>query len=60
LQWIRIAVAVGSVLLVVLLILYVLGLLFGIPLLSLLKVLAILITVDAAVPCSTGYRRSAS
>jgi hypothetical protein len=50
LQWVRIAVAVGSVLLVVLLILYVIGLVFGIPLLNLLKILAIPITVGAAVP----------
>jgi uncharacterized protein YjbI with pentapeptide repeats len=50
LQWVRIAVAVGSVLLVVLLILYVIGLLFGIPLLNLLMILAIPITVGAAVP----------
>ena len=50
LQWVRIAVAVGSVLLVVLLILYVIGLIFGIPLLNLLTILAIPITVGAAVP----------
>jgi uncharacterized protein YjbI with pentapeptide repeats len=50
LQWVRIAVAVGSVLLVVLLILYVIGLIFSIPLLNLLKILAIPITVGAAVP----------
>jgi uncharacterized protein YjbI with pentapeptide repeats len=50
LQWIRIAVVVGSVLLVVLLILYVIGLLFGITLLNLLKVLAVPLTVGAAVP----------
>src|SRR3712207_2167458 len=50
LQWIRIAVAVCSVLLVVLLVLYVIGLAFGIPLLNLLKILAIPITVGAAVP----------
>jgi uncharacterized protein YjbI with pentapeptide repeats len=50
LQWIRIAVVVGSVLLVVLLILYGIGRLFGITLLNLLKVLAVPITVGAAVP----------
>ena len=50
LKWVRIAVAVGSVLLVVLLILYVIGLIFGIPLLNLLTILAIPITVGAAVP----------
>jgi hypothetical protein len=49
-QWIRIAVLVGSVLLVVLLILYIIGLLFGITLLNLLKVLAVPFTVGAAVP----------
>ena len=36
-QWIRIALAVGFVVLVVLLILYVIGLLFGITLLNLLS-----------------------
>jgi hypothetical protein len=50
LQWVRIAVAVGSVLLVILLILYVIGLIFSIPLLNLLNILAIPITVGAAVP----------
>ena len=50
LQWTRSALTVGFVVLVVLLILYVIGLLFGIRLLDLLKVLAIPITVGAAVP----------
>jgi hypothetical protein len=50
LRWIRVALAVGLAILGVLLILDVIGLLFGITLLKLLKVLAIPITVGAAVP----------
>jgi hypothetical protein len=50
LRWIRLALAVGLVILGVLFILDVIGLLFGITLLNLLKVLAIPITVGAAVP----------
>jgi Pentapeptide repeats (8 copies) len=50
LRWIRLALAVGLVILGGLFILDVIGLLFGITLLSLLKVLAIPITVGAAVP----------
>jgi hypothetical protein len=50
LRWIRLALAVGLVILGVLLILDIIGLLFGITLLNLLKVLAIPITVGAAVP----------
>jgi uncharacterized protein YjbI with pentapeptide repeats len=50
LRWIRLALAVGIVILGVLLILDVISLLFGITLWNLLKVLAVPITVGAAVP----------
>src|SRR5215213_7663229 len=50
LRWIRLALIVGFVILGVLFILDVIGLLFGITLLKLLKVLALPITVGAAVP----------
>jgi uncharacterized protein YjbI with pentapeptide repeats len=50
LRWIRLALAVGLVILGVLLILDIIGLLFGIRLLNLVKILAVPITVGAAVP----------
>jgi hypothetical protein len=50
LRWTRSALAVGFVVFVVLLLLYVIGRLFGMGLLDLLKILAVPITIGAAVP----------
>jgi hypothetical protein len=58
LRWIRIALAVGIVILGVLLILDVIGLLFGIALLNLLKILALPITVGAAVPLLNSLQKN--
>jgi hypothetical protein len=58
LRWIRIALAVGIVILGVLLSLDVIGLLFGIALLNLLKILALPITVGAAVPLLNSLQKN--